>query len=42
MEVVNPQPAIDDIWEVPVLEGSPLAKFDGHSDPYEHVTSINT
>lgn len=44
-EVLDSQPLLDEIWEVLVLEGfkpPSLAKFDGHNDPYEHVTSINT
>lgn len=44
MKLQDLQPLSDKIWEAPVHEGFkplPLAKFDGCSDPYEHVASIN-
>ena len=45
MEVLDPYPFSYEIWEAYVPKGfkpTSLAKFDGHSDPYEHVASINT
>lgn len=44
MEVLDPRPLSDEIWEefVPIGFKPPsLAKFDGRKDPYKHVASIN-
>lgn len=44
MEVMDPQPLSNKVWEVCVLKRfKPLSlgKFDGCSDSYEHVASIN-
>lgn len=45
MEVLDPQPLLDEIWEAFVHEGFKylsLANFDGRKDPDKHVFSINT
>lgn len=45
MEVPNPYPISDEIWETPFPEGfkpPSLVKFDESSDLYKHVTSGNT
>lgn len=45
MEVLDPQPFLDKIWEATIHEGFKLpylAKFDGCSGSYEHVSSIKT
>lgn len=43
MEVLNPHPHSDEIWETPLYERlKPLSldKFDGRSESYKHVTSL--
>lgn len=45
LNAFDPQPLLDDIWKESLLENfkpPSLAKFDECSDPYKHVTSINT
>lgn len=45
MEVLDPKPLSDEIWEVLVpgrFKPPSLTKFNEHNEPYEHVTSINT
>lgn len=44
-EVLDPQLLSEEIWEASVsrnFKPPSLAKFDGCSDPYKHVASINT
>lgn len=43
-EIIDPRSLSDDIWGAPVprnFKSLSLAKFDGRSNPYEHVTSNN-